>query len=54
MVFNIGSGSDSKDKGKARNGAHRSKDSNSWDSVCETDIEGFNTMNEGRGSQNGL
>jgi hypothetical protein len=23
------------------------KDSNSWDSMCETDMEGCNTMNEG-------
>jgi hypothetical protein len=45
--FNIRSGSDSKDKGKTRNSAHRSKDSNSWDSMCETDMEGCNTMDEG-------
>jgi hypothetical protein len=47
VVFNIGSGSDSKDKGKTRKSAHRSNDSNSWDSMCETDMEGCNTMNEG-------
>jgi hypothetical protein len=47
VVFNIGSGSDSNDKGKARHSAHRSNDSNSWDSMCETDMEGCNTMNEG-------
>jgi hypothetical protein len=47
VVFNIGSRSDSKDKGKTRNSAHMSKDSNSWDSMCETDMEGCNTMHEG-------
>jgi hypothetical protein len=47
VVFNIRSGSDSKDKGKTRNSAHRIKDSNSWDSMCETDMEGCNTMHEG-------
>jgi hypothetical protein len=47
VVFNIRSGSDSKDKGKARNSAHMSKDYNSWDSMCQTDMEGCNTMNEG-------
>jgi hypothetical protein len=47
VAFNIGSESDSKDKGKTRNSTHRSKDSNSWDSLCETDMEGCNTMNEG-------
>jgi hypothetical protein len=47
VVFNIGSGSDSKDKGKKGNIAHRIKDSNSWDSMCETDMEGCNTMHKG-------
>jgi hypothetical protein len=47
VVFNVGSGSDSKDKGKARHSAHSSKDSNSWDSMCESDMEGCNTMDEG-------
>jgi hypothetical protein len=47
LVFNVGSGSDSKDKGKARHSAHRSNDSNSWDSMCDTDMEGCHTMNEG-------
>jgi hypothetical protein len=47
LVFNIGSWSDSKDKGNARQKAHMSKDSNSWDSMCETEMEGCNTMNEG-------
>jgi hypothetical protein len=47
VVFNIRSGSDSKDKGKTRKSAHGSNDSNSWGSMCETDMEGCNTMNEG-------
>jgi hypothetical protein len=47
VVLNIGSRSDSKDKGKARNSAHMITDCSSWDSMCETYIEGFNTMNEG-------
>jgi hypothetical protein len=47
VVFNIGNGSDSKDKGMTSNSAHRSKDSNSWDIMCETDMEGCNTVNEG-------
>jgi hypothetical protein len=47
VVFKIGSGSDQKDIGKKRHSAHRSKDSNWWDSMCETDMEGCNVMNEG-------
>jgi hypothetical protein len=47
LVFNVGSGSDSKDKGNSRNNAYSRKGSNSWDSICEMDMEGFNTMNEG-------
>jgi hypothetical protein len=47
LVFNFGSGSGSKVEVKARHSAHRRKDYNSWDSTCETDMEGCNTMNEG-------
>jgi hypothetical protein len=47
LVFNIGSGSSSKDKGKARNNAYRRKDSNSWDSMCQTDMEGCNIIKGG-------
>jgi hypothetical protein len=47
LVSNVGSGSDSKDKLKARQNAHSGNDSNSWDSMCETYMEVCNTMNKG-------